>query len=81
VSSAMPPLRALHWRTVEKVVLSCGYELYRTEGSHRVYVKDNEIKHVTVPTHKSIAPGALASIIRQMNLDRKRFLEIIEQVG
>jgi len=77
----MPPLRALHWRIVERVVLSRGYELYRKEGSHRIYVKEGEIKHVTVPTHKAIAPGTLASIIRQMNLDRKRFLEIVENIG
>ena len=77
----MPPLRSLHWRTVERVVLSYGYELYRTEGSHRIYVKEGEVRHVTVPTHKAIAPGTLASIIRQMNLDRKRFLEIVERVG
>ena len=76
----MPPLRALHWRTVERVVLFLGYELYRTDGSHRVYVKNGEIKHVTVPMHKAIAPGTLASIIRQMNIDRKRFLEIVEQM-
>ena len=76
----MPPLRALHWRTVERVVLFLGYELYRTEGGHRIYIKKDEIKHVTVPKHKAIAPGTLASIIRQLNIDRKRFLEIVEQI-
>jgi predicted RNA binding protein YcfA (HicA-like mRNA interferase family) len=61
----MPPLRALHWRTVEQVLLFLGYEHYRTGGSHRIYIKEGEIKHVTVPKHKAIAPGTLAAIIRQ----------------
>jgi predicted RNA binding protein YcfA (HicA-like mRNA interferase family) len=77
----MPKLRPLHWQVVTRVLEKLGYELYRTKGSHAVYVKSGALMHVTVPMNrKGIPVGTISSIIRQIGISREEFLEILETV-
>ena len=46
----MPKLPRLTPQQAEKMLLQAGYELLRTKGSHRIYIKGN--KRIVLPFHK-----------------------------
>jgi predicted RNA binding protein YcfA (HicA-like mRNA interferase family) len=74
----MPALRPLHWEVVARILKQLGFELYRTRGSHQVWVKSGNVMHVTLPMNRSIPVGTLSSIIRQMGITRDQFLELLD---
>jgi len=51
-----------------------GYSKNRQRGSHVIYIREGSIP-ITVPMHKELATGTLASIIRESCADRAKFLE------
>ena len=61
-------------RVVEKV----GFTLARQSGSHRIY-RSSAGKRITVPYHKRkiLHPKVLASILRDANLSREEFKNLL----
>lgn len=49
----------------------------RQRGSHRIYIKENNLA-VTIPYHnKDLKPKTLKHIIKQTGLELKQFLELL----
>jgi len=61
-------------RVIEKV----GFTLARQSGSHRIY-KSSAGKRITVPYHKGkiLHPKVLASILKDANLSREEFKNLL----
>jgi predicted RNA binding protein YcfA (HicA-like mRNA interferase family) len=67
--------RVLSGREVRSILEANGFSLARMKGSHIIMQRKTETGSVTVPVpdHKQLAPGTLASIIRQSGLPRELF--------
>ncbi len=52
-----------------------GFETVRQAGSHIRMVKG--ARRVTVPNHKSIAPGTLQSMLRQVGVTVEEFVAVL----
>lgn len=73
----MSELSNLSWKEVDKFLIDFGCTYMRQKGSHRVYKKEGVIKLITLPEHKIISIGVISQIIRNLNIDKKYFLEKI----
>ena len=63
-----PRLRALSDREVLRALVSFGFEVVSTRGSHAKLRRTNaagESEILTVPLHRELAPGTLRAIYRQ----------------
>ena len=51
----------------EELLLKNGFELIRTRGSHKIYIKGN--KRIVIPFHKSkiLHPKIIKQILRSIN--------------
>lgn len=64
----MTHLRRMSARDVLKALSHFGFQVIGTRGSHaklRRVLASGERQTLTVPTHKSLAPGTLHAIFRQ----------------
>ena len=67
----MPKLPLLSSEKVAKLLVSKGFILHRTRGSHRIYVHPDSGKTVVIPFHKKVLPkGTLLEILRQAGISR-----------
>jgi predicted RNA binding protein YcfA (HicA-like mRNA interferase family) len=59
----LPKLPILSARDAERIILSLGFELLRTKGSHRIYGKEKE--RIVIPFHsgKNLHPKITKSVI------------------
>lgn len=65
-------------REVIKALAKIGFKIVGRRGSHvRLKRKDGKTLIVIVPDHKELARETLNSILRQANLSREKFLEIL----
>jgi len=65
---------------VVKALAKIGYNVVRQKGSHlRLKDSDNPShKPITVPLHKSIKPGLLRRIIKDVGLSVEEFIELLD---
>lgn len=63
----MPKLSRLNAKEAEALLLSNGFILIRSKGSHRIYKKEN--KRVVVPFHagKILHPKIVRQVIKAIN--------------
>ena len=67
-------------RDVLEALAKFGFVVVGRRGSYvRLKRKDEKTLIVIVPDHKELARGTLKSILRQANLSREEFLEILEK--
>jgi predicted RNA binding protein YcfA (HicA-like mRNA interferase family) len=60
---------------VVKALRRLGFEVTRQEGSHIRMTKGG--CHVTVPNHRSLLPKTLQSVLKQANITREEFLDVL----
>ena len=67
-------------REMIKALTKIGFKIVGRRGSHvRLKRKDGKTLIVIVPDHRELARGTLKSILRQANLSREEFLEILKK--
>jgi len=67
-------------RRVIRALAKIGFEIVGRKESHiRMKKKDGITSIVIIPDHMELARGTLGSIMRQANLSREEFLEILEK--
>lgn len=61
----MPKLPILNAKEAEKLLLEFGFELIRTNGSHRIYKKEEE--RIVIPFHetKSLHPKIVKEVFEK----------------
>lgn len=60
----MPKLLRLTAQEAEKLLLKAGFELLRSKGSHRIYMKDE--KRIIVPFHanRTLHPKVIKQVLK-----------------
>lgn len=65
-------MRSYTPKEIVAILLSQGFELIRTKGSHHVYVNRNNGKRTVVPMHsKDLKKGTLHGILKQAGIEIK----------
>ena len=73
-------LPVLSGRDVIKALGKIGFKIVGRRGSHvRLKRKDGKTLIVIIPDHRELARGTLKSILKQANLSREEFLEILKK--
>ncbi len=73
----MTKLRPLHWKEIEKVILRCGCEFIKQEGSHRKYWRDDFTRPIILPVYKIVPKFIILQIIRMLKISKEEFYKII----
>ena len=75
----MPKLPVLTGNEVIRVLEKVGFQVIRQKGSH-VRMKHEDGRVVTIPVHagKNIGRGLLGKILRDAELTREEFIELLE---
>jgi predicted RNA binding protein YcfA (HicA-like mRNA interferase family) len=65
-------------REIAKIRAKRGYMFDRQRGSHIILRSDKPpFRRLTIPDHKTVAPGTLRAILKQAGLTLKEFLEML----
>ena len=70
----MPRLPAVSGRDAVKIFRSFGWEVARQRGSHIILVKRGRQATLSVPNHKEVAKGTLASLLRAAGITADEFI-------
>lgn len=75
----MPKLPVLKPREALRVLERAGFYIDRITGSHYILINSGyPKKRITLPHHnRDLAPGTIASIIKQSGLPLEKFLDLI----
>ena len=65
------------WREVLKAFHKIGFNPVRQTGSH-IILEHPDGRHTTVPKHSEIRRGLLLAILRDANITKEEFLELLD---
>lgn len=76
----MSSLRQVTARDLVRVAVKLGFAFRRQKGSHAIYKRDADQKRVVIPMHgsRSIKPGTLRSILKDMEISPEDYLRLSE---
>nr|MCM0593103.1 type II toxin-antitoxin system HicA family toxin [Gloeotrichia echinulata DEX184] len=77
----MSRLPIVNFKTMEKVLLSLGFEPIRQKGSH-VFYRHTDGRTTTVPNHpgRDIARPLIREILREIELTPEQFQALLEDL-
>jgi predicted RNA binding protein YcfA (HicA-like mRNA interferase family) len=70
--------RGLSGKEVVKALQKAGFFIKRRKGSHIVLRKENPFSQVTIPDHKSVDTGTLASILDGAGITSEEFIRLLK---
>lgn len=71
-------LPVLSGRKLVRILFDAGFEIDHQTGSHFILRENKEpFRRVTVPNHKTIAPGTLLSILKQAGISREELGKLV----
>ena len=75
----MPKLPILKARDLMKVVKKQGFVYEITQGSHFIFRRPTDGKHLSIPSHKGkdLGRGITRAIIKTMGLSEVEFLKLL----
>jgi predicted RNA binding protein YcfA (HicA-like mRNA interferase family) len=74
----MPRLTPVHWRRLERVFLSVGFEFVRQQGSHRAYSRAGTPRPVVIPVYDEVPVAVIKSNLKTAGLSREDYLRLIQ---
>ena len=74
----MPGLSPIHWKILEKVFLSAGFQFVRQEGSHRSYTKPGINRPIVIPMYDEVPVSIIKNNLRTANISRDEFFGLIK---
>jgi len=69
--------RQLSFKKVVAAFRRTGFRVHRQRGSHIILVRDEPYAQVTVPAHRRLATGTLASILDAADLTVEEFADLL----
>lgn len=75
----MSRLPILTWKQVVKALERAGFVFDRQKGSHAVYYHPETNHTVVVPKHREIMKGTLREILREANLSKEEFQNLLDR--
>jgi predicted RNA binding protein YcfA (HicA-like mRNA interferase family) len=76
----MPKFTPEHWRTVEAVFLTAGFQFVRQEGSHRSYVKRGIARPVVIPAYREVPVFVIRNNLKTAGLSRDAYFALLAKV-
>jgi predicted RNA binding protein YcfA (HicA-like mRNA interferase family) len=73
----MSKLPQISGKNCIKALTKIGFSIKRQKGSHIILSRNEPLKEVVVPNHKTLDKGTLRAIIRQVNLDVDEFIQLL----
>lgn len=67
----------MNWRKVLKALHKIGFNPVRQTGSH-IILEHTDGRHTTIPKHSEIRRGLLLAILRDINITKEEFLELLD---
>lgn len=67
----------MNWREVLKALHKIGFNPVRQTGSH-IILEHTDGRHTTIPKHSEIRRGLLLAILRDINITKEEFLELLD---
>jgi predicted RNA binding protein YcfA (HicA-like mRNA interferase family) len=73
----MPKLPVVSGNDTMKAFERAGWEVARQRGSHVVMIKSGETASLSIPQHRTLAPGTLRSLIRIAGISVEEFINLL----
>lgn len=67
----------VHWRELERVFLSAGWQFARQEGSHRSYVKPGVIRPVVIPASGEVPVAVIRNNLKTAGITREEYFRLL----
>lgn len=74
----MPRITPVHWKDLERVFLSCGFQFARQEGSHRSYVKEGILRPVVTPTYADVPVSIIRNNLKTARISREEYFRLLQ---
>jgi predicted RNA binding protein YcfA (HicA-like mRNA interferase family) len=74
----MPRITPVHWKVLEKVFLTAGFQFARQEGSHRSYTKPGISKPIVIPMYSEIPVSIIRNNIKTAGISREEYFRLLE---
>lgn len=74
----MPKLPVISGKEAIKAFEKIGYQVARQKGSH-IRLRHSDKKPITIPDHKELGKGLLRKLVRDAELSRKEFVELVKK--
>ena len=75
----MPKLPVVSGQDFVRALTKAGFELHHQKGSHIILKQTSPpFARLSVPNHKELKRGLLASLIREAGLTREQFQNLLE---
>ena len=75
----MPRITPIHWKTLEKVFLTAGFQFIRQEGSHRSYYKPGIVRPVVIPTYDEVPVSIIRNNLKTAGISRDEYFRLLAQ--
>ena len=75
----MSRLPVLPWQQVTRALVKAGFTFDRQRGSHMVYFRTETGGTVVIPRHRVIKAGTLREILREADLTRQEFIDLLSR--
>jgi len=73
----MARITPIHWRKLEKVLLSAGFSFARQQGSHRAYTKPGISRPVIIPTYDEVPVAIIRHNLRTAGIPRDEYFRLL----
>ncbi|MCP4363243.1 MAG: addiction module toxin, HicA family [Chloroflexi bacterium] len=74
----MPRITPVHWKVLERVFLSAGFEFMRQKGSHRSYTKPGISRPVVFPTYKEVPVAIIRNNLKTAGISRTEYFRLLQ---
>ena len=74
--NCMPKLPVVSGKEALKVAKKLGFFEVRQKGSHKI-LRNSERKRVIIPMHSRLKPGTFLQILKALNIDKEKFLNLL----
>jgi predicted RNA binding protein YcfA (HicA-like mRNA interferase family) len=68
----------IHWKDLEKVFLSAGFQFSRQQGSHRAYTREGIQRPVIIPTYTEVPITVIKSNLKTAGISREEYFRLLD---
>ncbi len=63
-------------REAARIFERAGFHFDHQRGSHMIYYREEDGRHLSIPDHRELGRGLLSKLIKQANLTPEEFLRL-----
>ena len=73
----MPGLPVISGRDAAKAFQKINFRFHHQKGSHMIYYRSSDGRHLSIPDHKELDRGTLRGLIRGAGITVEEFLDLL----